>query len=180
MWPDLHQPCSNGQAVKQKLLVPIALALAQDGAIYVADYNLSNFANQILVSNVNSAILCRDQDFWSPKFLLNGLTVGAGRVGATKIPCFFVPSATQRVYKNVIFNGFLLFIFFRLLQLLWVQATHVTWLAPTLPAQTVKPLSKNFWLLKLWPRHQMALSTLLTTIWFAKLLLMDWSLPCSS
>ena len=32
--------CSNGQAVKQKLLAPKALASAPDGAIYVADYNL--------------------------------------------------------------------------------------------------------------------------------------------
>ena len=32
--------CSNGQAVKQKMLAPKALASAPDGAIYVADYNL--------------------------------------------------------------------------------------------------------------------------------------------
>ena len=32
--------CSNGQAVKQKLLAPKALASAPDGAVYVADYNL--------------------------------------------------------------------------------------------------------------------------------------------
>ena len=32
--------CSNGQAVKQKLLAPKALASSPDGAIYVADYNL--------------------------------------------------------------------------------------------------------------------------------------------
>ena len=32
--------CSNGQATKQKLLAPKALATAPDGAIYVADYNL--------------------------------------------------------------------------------------------------------------------------------------------
>lgn len=32
--------CSNGQAVKQKLLAPKALTSAPDGAIYVADYNL--------------------------------------------------------------------------------------------------------------------------------------------
>ena len=82
----------------------LTLVFAPDGAIYVADYNLSNFAHQILVSNVNSAILFQDQNLWTQKFLLNGLTIRAGRVGASEIPCFLGTLSCAKSLKNCDFS----------------------------------------------------------------------------